>query len=789
IRYCQVEKCKITTEEGKKVVKKGQAIPQALLKKTEEYIKSLEKRNIIRRSISEWRNPIRAIEKPNGDVRLVSNLIALNDIVEKDPYELSNIRDVIRSTQGSKYFTVIDLKEGFYSVEIEEADKFKTAFEFNKKVYEWNSMVMGFKNSPQILQRIMNKIFEGYIDNGIEIYMDDIVIHSKTREGHDRLLKAAVRILENNNMSINLRKVQLCKQEVKLLGVTVNGTEIIPSEIKQNEALEFPKPENLSDVRRFLGLTGWFRNHIENYAEHTVALTDSLKGKSTSWKWTDEMDKEFTNLKDIVRNLKGLAIVNYEKEFLLRTDASNIGMGAVLMQKNERNQWVPVQWASKKFTPTETRYGISEKEMYAVFWGIKKFEYELRGRKFKIETDHKALAEIRNKPAFNNNRINRWVEKIQEFDFTIEYKEPSTMVVADALSRLHEDDKTRRNKERSVKQNQGKWNKHVKKDGDKEIWIFDSGREAEIPKKEIRESLIMSTHEDLGHRSLGSVYYDMKFHYYWPGIKQDIEDVLKRCEVCQVYNRKKTGGCDFVSSRFYLEKVAMDLIEFRDVGKYVLVLIDYYTRIVWGKVLDDKRGSSIVEFVKQLCGNGMHPVEIITDNGKEFINDEMRKLCAELKISHRKVSIESHRSNGRVERVIGTLREAIIKSDGEDFEQKVNKSVWRYNNSYHVGLGCTPIEALQDETGHVRIENGPEGVYSKRFIARKREKFHKGQIVRVAKKENLSGCSKYEKGRFLDQGKVLEVCDGDSYLIKLENNKIVKKRHYDLKGLLGVGLK
>ncbi len=305
IGFCKVEKCKIKTEEGKKVVKKGQAIPQALMKKTEEYIECLERRGIIRRSTSDWRNPIRALEKPNGDIRLVSNLIALNDIVEKDPYELVNIRDVIRSTQGSRYFTVIDLKEGFYSVEIEEEDKFKTAFEFNKKVYEWNSMVMGFKNSPQILQRIMNNIFEKFIGKGIEIYMDDIVVHSKTREEHDWLVEQAVMILEENNMNINLSKVQLCKSEVKLLGVTVNGTEITPSEIKQNEALEFPRPEGVSDVRRFLGLTGWFRNHIENYAEHTIALTYSLRGKNTSWKWSEEMGKEFERLKEIIKNLKG----------------------------------------------------------------------------------------------------------------------------------------------------------------------------------------------------------------------------------------------------------------------------------------------------------------------------------------------------------------------------------------------------------------------------------------------------------------------------------------------------
>ncbi|KAF9748555.1 Transposon Tf2-11 polyprotein, partial [Nosema granulosis] len=144
IKYCNLEKCRIETENGLKVVKKGQRVQQSLFKKTRSHIHGLLERGVIRRSDSDWRNPIRAIEKPNGNVRLVSNFMALNDLVKKDPYNLVNIRDVIRATQGSEYFTVVDLKEAFYHIEIEEGDKFKTAFEFEGEVFEWNSMVMGF---------------------------------------------------------------------------------------------------------------------------------------------------------------------------------------------------------------------------------------------------------------------------------------------------------------------------------------------------------------------------------------------------------------------------------------------------------------------------------------------------------------------------------------------------------------------------------------------------------------------------------------------------------------------
>ena len=438
IEFCSLEKCKINTADKVKVVKRGQKIPQAFKKEIIEYFKDLERKGIIRKTESEWRSPIRAIPKPNGGIRIVSNLMALNDLVEKDPYELRNIRDILGATQGSVEFTVLDLKDGFYHIEIEESDKHKTAFEVEGVVYEWNGMVMGFKNAPQIMQRTMNKVLGDVIGRGVEVYMDDIVIHGKTREEHNKLVREVLKRLEKHKMRVNPKKVQLSCESVKLLGVTIDGKTMTPDEIKKNEALEYPIPKNVSELRRFLGLSGWFRNFIKNYAGKTLKLTDALKGKNKEFKWTEEMNSEFEGLKQSIKVMKDLILPDYEKQFMLRTDACGTGMGAVLLQKNQKGEWCPVQWASKKFTPTERRYGISEMEMLAVYWGVKKFEYELRGRKFILVSDHKALQEIRKKAYFNNSRINRWIELIQEFDFEIQYNKGEELAVPDALSRLYE---------------------------------------------------------------------------------------------------------------------------------------------------------------------------------------------------------------------------------------------------------------------------------------------------------------------------------------------------------------
>ena len=787
VEYCQLEKCKIVTKEGERVVKNGQIIPQALKGRTGDYIKSLETRGVIRKSKSEWRNPMRAIEKPNGEVRIVSNLMALNDLVVKDPYKIGNIRDVIRAMQGSRCFTVIDLQEGFYHIEIEEKDKEKTAFEFDGRVYEWNGMVMGFKNAPQILQRVMNEILGDLYGKGVEVYMDDIVIHTKEKRQHYELVGEVIRRLGQNNMRVNPNKVQWCQGEIQLLGVTIDGIKQEASEVKKNEALEYPRPTNVTELRRFLGLTGYFRQFIKDYARKTVNLTGGTKGrKKGKIVWTEPMEREFEDVKNALREMKWLILPDYNKDFMLRTDASNTGLGAVLLQQDSEGEWRPVQWASKKLTVIEMKYGITEKEMLAVFWGIMKFAYELRGRKFQLVTDHKALEEIRRKPYFENDRVNRWVEKIQEFDFTVTYNKGEELVAADALSRIHETENNEEKQKTKEKGNQikrGKWKTHVVKEEGKEFWKFDSGEMAEIPKIGTRRGLIVDTHEKLQHRGLDSVYYDMKSKWYWPGMKDEIAKEMRECEVCQINNRKKLGGSEFVETTRELEKVALDLASIEE-GAYGLIAIDYFSRAVWAEIIKSKEAKEITKRITEWCSDGSIPEELITDNGREFNNREFDLLCKNLGIIHTKVGVESHRSNGRVERVIRTIREGLAKDKEGTISERMKRIIAAYNDTYHAGIKCTPREALfGDKSGIARQENGPDGNYKKQFKKSYREQFNVGQEVRVAQRENLGNQSKELKGRFVGKAIVTDVCGGDSYLIKKDDGRIVKKRHYDLKAV------
>lgn len=475
--------------------------------------------------------------------------------------------------------------------------------------------------------------------------------------------------------------------------------------------------------------------------------------------------------------IEDLKIPDYNKEFILRTDASNIGLGAVLMQANKDDILKPIEWASKKLTDTEKRYGISEKEMYAVFWGIKRFEYELRGRKFILETDHKALEKLKEKPYFENNRINRWSEKIMEFDFEIRYVKGDEMGKADELNRNF-DNKQVKSILKGKKIKESKWNKHVIEMDGSEYWKFDSGQVRKSPEIDERKRLCMQTHEEILHRGYEAVYQEMKKFYYWPGIKQTIIRCIKECEVCQINNRKKSNPPEYVVTTKPFEKVALDIMQLSKDNCYLMIGIDYFTRMVCADIIYDKKSLTICETLKLWFENGYISEEIISDNGKEFVNSDFREFINTMGIKHRKISVESHRSNGRIERVISTFRDYMQKYKDMEIKPKVQLITEMYNKTYHSSIKCTPCEALENYMDVDIQEKNRENKKMKIKIYKK-EKYTRGEDVRVCQRDNIH---KYEKGRFLREGKIVEECENGAWLIKMKDSgKIVKKRSNDIK--------
>ncbi|KAI5177776.1 hypothetical protein PAEPH01_2506, partial [Pancytospora epiphaga] len=231
-----------------------------------------------------------------------------------------------------------------------------------------------------------------------------------------------------------------------------------------------------------------------------------------------------------------------------------------------------------------------------------------------------------------------------------------------------EQERKRMNREKRIKE--GKWNKHVEIVNGQERWKFDDGSMAIISEESARKGMVEKVHLELEHRGSGAVYYELKRNYYWPGMRETVKNVIKKCAKCIEFNRKNNGGSEFVCTSRAMEKVALDLIDLRAEGKYISVGVDYYTRIVKAGVLGDIRTNSVVKVVSEWLDKWKCIKELITDNGKEFCSEKFREMCENKGIKHDKVGVESHRSNGRVKRVIGTIKEGMIKCEENNLKKK-----------------------------------------------------------------------------------------------------------------------
>lgn len=209
------------------------------------------------------------------------------------------------------------------------------------------------------------------------------------------------------------------------------------------------------------------------------------------------------------------------------------------------------------------------------------------------------------------------------------------------------------------KRKEGKWQNHVVVKDEKEFWKFDDGEEKEIPKREEREELVDKVHEKIGHRGLETTYYEMKKTWYWPGMKETIKNVIRACEICQKMNRKNPGGEKFIEKSMRLEKIAVDIMKTDDL--YVLILIDYFSRMIWTKILINKSAEETKKVMEDRMKERNRPVEMAIDNGKEFCNKEFKKMCWDFGIEHQLVGVEAHRSNGRIKRAIRSIKDMMKK--------------------------------------------------------------------------------------------------------------------------------
>ncbi|KAL7306691.1 hypothetical protein TKK_0001364 [Trichogramma kaykai] len=340
------------------------------------------------------------------------------------------MEDILENLGKCTYFSTLDLAQGFHQIPLDEDSMKKTAFTVENGHYEYSRLPFGLKNAPASFQRMMDKILMKYLYKFCFVYVDDIVIFSKSLQEHLQHIKLIFEELKQFNLKMQLDKSEFLRKEVPFLGHIITPDGIKPNPEKINAIIEYPIPKTQKQIKAFLGLSGYYRKFIKDYAKITKPLTLSLKKNAKINVKDPTYIEAFNKCKELITNAPILQYPNFDEQFHITSDASNFAIGAVLSQKGH-----PISYFSRTLNSAEQNYSTIEKELLAIVEACRHFRPYVYGRKFIIETDHKPLTWLWSLKT-PNCRLIRWKIKLEEYDYEIKYKKGCENKVADALSRI-----------------------------------------------------------------------------------------------------------------------------------------------------------------------------------------------------------------------------------------------------------------------------------------------------------------------------------------------------------------
>ena len=409
-------------------------IPHAYREAVQKELREMLDSGIIQRSGSEWAAPIVLVKKKDGSLRLCVDYRRLNAVSQTDAYPMPRIDDLIDRLGKAKYITTLDLTRGYWQVPVAEEDQPKTAFATPFGLFQFRVMPFGLSGAPATFQRMMDCLIQG-MENFTAAYLDDLVIYSETWEEHLRHIQSVLDKLQEAGLTAKPAKCQFGMAQCTYLGHIVGNGRVYPEADKLQAVKAFPIPVTKKQVRGFLGLTGYYRRFIPDYASIAVPLTDLTKKSAPNQvRWSVECNKAFEKLKSLLCSAPVLQSPDFSQPFVLQTDASDFGVGAVLSQTDGEGIDHPVAYFSRKLLPREQRYSTVEKECLAIKLGTQAFRVYLLGRPFTIQTDHRALQWL-DRLKETNSRLTRWSLALQPFQFTVQHRAGKANANADALSR------------------------------------------------------------------------------------------------------------------------------------------------------------------------------------------------------------------------------------------------------------------------------------------------------------------------------------------------------------------
>jgi len=422
----------IDTGDHRPIKQRPRLLPLSRKEEVQRMIEDMRRTDVIEESSSPWASPIVLVKKKDGSTRFCVDYRKLNDVTRKDCYPLPRIDDTLDALSGNKWFTTLDLKSGYWQVEISPQDREKTAFTAGQGLWQFKVMPFGLCNAPATFERLMETVLRGLSYEACLVYLDDIIIIGRTFEEHLKSIRSVFMKLKEANLKLSPKKCKFFQKEVSYLGHIISAEGVKTDPEKVTAVREWPRPQTVHELRSFLGLCSYYRRFVKNFSAIARPLHRLTEAKRP-FVWTDDCEKAFKCLKELLTSTPILAYPRPDKQFILDTDASNDGIGAVLSQNTDGNEHV-IAYFSKNLGKPDRNYCVTRKELLAIVKAVEHFHHYLYGKRFVLRTDHASLKWLL---SFREpeGQVARWIQRLQEYDFEIRHRKGGSHGNADALSR------------------------------------------------------------------------------------------------------------------------------------------------------------------------------------------------------------------------------------------------------------------------------------------------------------------------------------------------------------------
>ena len=745
---------RIDTGDSPPIKQPPRRLPFALRHHMCQLTEEMLARGVIAPSSSPWASPVVLVAKRDGSTRFCVDYRRLNAVTKQDVFPLPRIDDSLDLLAGTRYFSSLDLASGYWQVGMDPNSQEKTAFTTHAGLYEFTVMPFGLCNAPATFQRLMEGVLVGLAREKCLIYLDDVLVIGQTFSEHLSNLREVFNRLTTAGLKLKPAKCRLGREEVAFLGYVVSADGISADPGKVRAVTDFPTPRDLKSLRAFLGLTSYYRRFTPRYSAIAHPLYH-LTRKDVPFEWTSDCHIAFTRLKSTLTEAPVLAYPQFGHPFLLETDASGLGLGAVLSQKQMDGTTRPIAYASRTLQPHESNYGISELEALGVVWAVKHFRHYIYGHQCTVYTDHEALKSLLNTPQ-PSGKLARWGMALQELDLDIQYRPGKTNSRADALSRhpvpLQPEDCTKTQTpvliaameaplppaqsgehgpdQTSLSERQLK-DPHVREiirylvDGelptdDKQarrillgqsnftvldgiLYHIEEDKTLRIvPPTSDRHRLFLEAHEGVfsGHLRQAKIHSQLNRHYWWMGMRRDINAWCRACTKCATRNmgppvRPKLTPIP-VGGPF--DMVGVDVLQLPKTkrgNRYAVVFMDYLTK--WPEVyaVPDQTAPTLARlFVEEVISRHGVPSRLLSDRGPSFLSKLMLSVCKCLGVEKVNTSAYHPQCDGLVERFNRTLTDMLAKSVSPgvtEWDERLPYVLFSYRASLQSSTGESPF--------------------------------------------------------------------------------------------------